>query len=140
MKDVLNMTIKEIEEVIKHNKKLEAELTKANRDVAELTKANERLSEFVFESANKAIDNLSETFKSAQAKETASANEYLREIKKGVYVDVYDVLKAFQVKNPAVQHAIKKLLASGKRGYKDTIQDLSEAMQSIQRAIELEDE
>jgi hypothetical protein len=54
-------------------------------------------------------------------------------------IDVYDVLKAFNVTNPATQHAIKKLLASGQRGYKDTQQDLDEAIQSIQRAKELEE-
>lgn len=53
-------------------------------------------------------------------------------------VDVYDVLVAFGVTNPAVQHAIKKLLAPGQRGYKDAIQDLTEARQSIDRAIEIE--
>ena len=55
-----------------------------------------------------------------------------------IVVDVYDVLKAFEVINPATQHAIKKLLASGQRGYKDVQQDLDEAIQSIQRAKELE--
>ena len=67
-----------------------------------------------------------------------SVSKYNREIKKGVSVDVYDVLKTFDVTNPATAHAIKKLLASGKRGYKDVIQDLQEAIQSIKRAIELE--
>lgn len=57
----------------------------------------------------------------------------------GLIIDVYDVLKAFNVTNPATQHAIKKLLASGQRGYKDTQQDLDEAIQSIQRAKELEE-
>ena len=56
---------------------------------------------------------------------------------KGIYIDVYDVLLASQVKNPATQHAIKKLLASGQRGYKDEVQDLEEARDSIVRAIEL---
>jgi hypothetical protein len=56
-----------------------------------------------------------------------------------IVIDVYDVLKAFNVTNPATQHAIKKLLASGQRGYKDTQQDLDEAIQSIQRAKELEE-
>ncbi len=65
-------------------------------------------------------------------------NKYQREIKQGVYVDVYDVLKAFEVTNPATQHAIKKLLAGGKRGHKDLLQDLNEAHASISRAIELE--
>ena len=67
-----------------------------------------------------------------------SINKYDREIKPNVYVDVYDVLKAFNVTNPATAHAIKKLLAGGKRGYKDVEQDLKEAISSINRAIELE--
>jgi len=54
-----------------------------------------------------------------------------------VMVDVYDVLKAFRVTDPAVAHAVKKLLAAGQRGGKDEIQDLTEARQSIDRALEL---
>ena len=53
-------------------------------------------------------------------------------------VDVYDILVAFDVTNPAIQHAIKKLLMPGGRGAKSTIQDISEAAQSIDRAIEIE--
>jgi hypothetical protein len=65
-------------------------------------------------------------------------NKYQRRIKLDVWVDVYDVLKAFNVTNPATQHAIKKLLAGGQRGHKDLLQDLNEAHASISRAIELE--
>lgn len=67
-------------------------------------------------------------------------SKYHKEIKPNVYVDVYDVLLAFRVENPAVQHAIKKLLAPGKRGVKSTITDLEEAIISTNRAIELEKE
>ena len=52
-------------------------------------------------------------------------------------VDVYDVLLAFGVTCPARQHAIKKLLAAGVRGNKETAQDLEEARQSVVRAQEL---
>ena len=65
-------------------------------------------------------------------------NKYQKECK-GVVIDVYDVLKAFNVVNPATQHALKKLLAGGKRGYKSVEQDYREAIQSIERAIELEE-
>ena len=64
-------------------------------------------------------------------------NKYKREIN-GTSIDVYDVLKAFNVTNPATAHAVKKLLASGQRGYKDVVQDLEEAKDSITRAVELE--
>jgi hypothetical protein len=56
---------------------------------------------------------------------------------KGVTIDVYDVLKAFNVVNPATQHAIKKLLKGGERGFKDVNKDYQEAIESIERAIEL---
>jgi hypothetical protein len=55
-------------------------------------------------------------------------------------VDVYDVLNAYAVTCPALQHAIKKLLMPGLRGGKDTLQDLREAREALDRAIELEQE
>ena len=67
----------------------------------------------------------------------AENNKYQRTIN-GVAADVYDVLVAWDVRNPAVQHAIKKLLQPGGRGHKDAITDLREAMASIERAVELE--
>ena len=66
-------------------------------------------------------------------------SKYSRRIGKEV-VDVYDVLMAFNVTNPATQHAIKKLLMPGNRGHKDKLTDMKEACQSIARAIELESE
>ena len=75
----------------------------------------------------------------AKAKSNNTTNKYKRECK-GMMIDIYDVLKAFNVVNPATQHAVKKLLASGQRGYKDVKQDLEEAIVSIERAIELESE
>ena len=72
---------------------------------------------------------------------TISANKYEREISgrqgNSATVDVYDVLKAFEVTCPATQHAVKKLLCSGIRGHKDLPTDLIEAKESIVRAIEL---
>lgn len=66
------------------------------------------------------------------------SNKYSKEIKAGVCVDVYDVLKAFNVKCPAMQHAIKKMLCSGQRGVKSVEQDKLEAIASIERSIELD--
>ncbi len=56
---------------------------------------------------------------------------------KGVEIDVYDVLDGFKVYNPAIQHAVKKLLMGGNRGYKSLEQDYLEAIESIKRGIEL---
>jgi hypothetical protein len=54
-----------------------------------------------------------------------------------VYIDVYDVLKAFDVRCPALQHLIKKALNVGVRGHKDHTTDLQDIMDSSIRAIEL---
>ena len=54
-----------------------------------------------------------------------------------VIVDVYDVLRAWDVTCPALQHAVKKLLQPGQRGSKSAAQDLREAIRSIERAIQL---
>jgi hypothetical protein len=51
-----------------------------------------------------------------------------------VIIDVYDVLDAFGVTNPATAHAIKKLLCTGTRGLKDWETDLQEAIDSLERA------
>ena len=52
--------------------------------------------------------------------------------------DVYDVLKAFEVTNPALQHLIKKALKVGNRGHKDIETDLQDIIDSAVRAKELE--
>ena len=67
----------------------------------------------------------------------APASKYHVQIK-GQWVDVYDILTAYSVTNPADAHAIKKMLCPGRRGAKDGIQDRQEAIVSLQRAIELE--
>ncbi len=67
----------------------------------------------------------------------SAPNKYQREIKPGVFVDVYDVLKAFNVVNPALQHLVKKALAVGQRGHKDVAEDLQDIIDSAVRAQEL---
>lgn len=69
-------------------------------------------------------------------RDTDQTNKYQRTIK-GVTVDVYDVLVAFGVTCPAMAHAIKKMLMPGQRGSKDADQDKREAIQAIERSIEL---
>jgi hypothetical protein len=66
----------------------------------------------------------------------SSTNKYKKSFK-GVDIDVYDVLVAFEVQNPAIQHAVKKMLCAGQRGYKTQEQDINEAIQSLERAKEL---
>lgn len=85
----------------------------------------------------KAMEYQREQEKSLQSH--TGTNKYMKEIKKGVYVDIYDVLGAYDVTHP-IGHAIKKLLMAGQRGSKCYIEDLSEAIQSIEREIERQGE
>ena len=55
-------------------------------------------------------------------------------------VDVYRVLSLFQVNDPCLQHAIKKLLCAGDRGDKSMIKDITEARDSLNRHLEMLDE
>lgn len=70
-----------------------------------------------------------------------SGSKYLREIPCMIHgrVDVYAVIDAFAVACPARQHAVKKLLCSGIRGKGDTLQDLREAKDAIERSIQMEE-
>lgn len=66
-------------------------------------------------------------------------NKYLRTCK-GITLDVYDVLKAFDVQDPALQHLIKKALCVGIRGHKSREEDLKDILDSAIRAVELNKE
>ena len=68
-----------------------------------------------------------------------SGSKYLRRIQIIGHdqVDVYAVLDAFNVTCPARQHAIKKLLCAGLRGKADETQDIEEARDAVDRAIQM---
>lgn len=68
---------------------------------------------------------------------TITTSKYTKTIH-GVPVDVYDVLQAWGVINPALQHLIKKALQCGQRGHKDNAQDLQDIIDSAIRAKELD--
>lgn len=72
-----------------------------------------------------------------------TGDKYLRRIHSrvgsdSVAVDVYNVLEAYVVTCPARQHAVKKLLCAGLRGKGSQLQDLIEARDACQRAIEMQ--
>ena len=59
---------------------------------------------------------------------------YFKDVSNLETIDVYRVLELFNVVNPCVQHAVKKLLVAGGRGAgKDMGKDIQEAIDSLQR-------
>ena len=56
------------------------------------------------------------------------------------FIDVYRVLELFNVTNPSIAHAVKKLLVAGNRGHKDLEKDVQEAIDSLLRWQEMRKE
>ena len=52
-------------------------------------------------------------------------------------IDIYRILRLYEVTDPCVQHAVKKLLCAGKRGSKNFYQDVEEARKTLERFGEL---
>lgn len=66
-----------------------------------------------------------------------SHDHYKKDVKHLYTIDVYRVLDLYDVTQPALQHAVKKLLCAGQRGAKDYERDLREAIDSIERALQM---
>lgn len=62
---------------------------------------------------------------------------YFKDVSHLKYIDVYRVLDLWEVADPCVQHAVKKLLNAGKRGSKNFGQDIQEAIDSLERLKEM---
>lgn len=63
---------------------------------------------------------------------------YHKDVRNLETIDVYRVLALFNVTNPCIQHAVKKLLVAGGRGAgKDIIKDVQEAIDSLERFKEM---
>jgi hypothetical protein len=69
---------------------------------------------------------------------SGETNKYQRTIR-GETLDIYDILLAYGVTSPPLQHLIKKALMAGQRGHKDRMTDLKEILSAAQRAVEMEE-
>jgi hypothetical protein len=69
-----------------------------------------------------------------------SYGHYFKNVSNLDSIDVYRVLQLFDVRDPCIQHAIKKLMVAGDRGYKDISKDIQEAIISLERWQEMRDE
>lgn len=65
---------------------------------------------------------------------------YFKDVSNLNYIDIYRVLSLWNVTDPCIQHAVKKLLVAGNRGYKDVEKDIQEAIDSLERWKEMQKE
>ena len=52
-------------------------------------------------------------------------------------IDIYRLCELFEIKRKPIDHAVKKLICAGNRGSKDELKDYQEAIDSINRCIEM---
>ena len=65
---------------------------------------------------------------------------YFKDVSHLKKIDVYRVIDLWQITDPALQHALKKVLAAGKRGAKNQSQDVAEAIDSLVRFQDMQAE
>lgn len=65
---------------------------------------------------------------------------YFKDVSHLKKIDVYRVIDLWEITDPALQHALKKVLAAGKRGAKNQAQDVAEAIDSLVRFQDMQAE
>jgi hypothetical protein len=65
---------------------------------------------------------------------------YFKDVSKIDKLDIYTILMLYRITDPCIGHAIKKLLVAGGRGAKDVTQDIQEAIDTLTRWQELQQE
>ena len=86
-----------------------------------------------FKKSLRTIVNTAESVKQKHA-------HYYKDVSHLSQIDVYSVCRLFGVTDPAISHAVKKLLCLGQRGHKDKATDMQNVIDTLQRWQELERE
>lgn len=62
---------------------------------------------------------------------------YFKDVEHLKTIDVYRVISLWEITDPCMQHALKKVMAAGKRGAKNEVKDIQEAIVSLNRKLEM---
>ena len=81
------------------------------------------------------MDSLNDQY--AEIEQVRKHRHYFKDVSNIAEIDVYAVLKLFDVTDPCLQHIVKKALCAGKRGHKDMMEDLQNIVDTAIRAVEL---
>lgn len=76
---------------------------------------------------------------SRRRRPSRAADPYAGQQIAGIRLDPYRVADLYQIHSPPIQHALKKLLRFG-RSHKDRATDIAEAIASLQRWQEMQQE
>lgn len=81
------------------------------------------------------VDSINDQY--AEIEQVRKHRHYFKDVSNIAEIDVYAVLKLFDVTDPCLQHIVKKALCAGKRGHKDMMEDLQNIVDTAIRAVEL---
>ena len=73
----------------------------------------------------------------AEIEKVRQHNHYFKDVSGLSEIDVYMVLKLFNVTDPCLQHIAKKMLSAGQRGHKVFKKDLQDILDTAKRAVEI---
>lgn len=62
---------------------------------------------------------------------------YFKDVSGYTHIDIYRTLDIWGVTRPALHHAAKKILVAGNRGPKDRRRDIQEAIDALNRELEM---
>lgn len=73
----------------------------------------------------------------AEIEKVRQHNHYFKDVSSLNEIDIYMVLKLFNVTDPCLQHIAKKALCAGHRGHKNFNRDLRDILDTAKRAVEI---
>ena len=87
-------------------------------------------------------ESITDVVRSIEAARVAEKSErtyphYFKDVSAVDAIDLYHVARLYDITDPALFHAFKKIACAGKRGTKDRAQDVQEAIDALQRWQEL---
>lgn len=67
-------------------------------------------------------------------------SHYYKDVSQLKYIDVYRVIQLYDIHDPCLQHALKKILCAGDRGHKSLREDIQNIIDTMNRKLEIMDE
>ena len=97
---------------------------------------------FLADGAIKRPESIADVVRSIEAARVAEQSErtyphYFKDVSAVDAIDLYHVARLYDITDPALFHAFKKIACAGKRGTKDRAQDVQEAIDALKRWQEL---
>lgn len=99
--------------------------------------AEARIKERSQDMAEKLVAAQKDVYARCSSYRVAAYPHYFKDVSGVDAIDLYHVAKLYEINDPALFHAFKKIACAGKRGSKGQAQDVKEAIDALKRWQEL---